>query len=198
MTNIGSGSLRVLVGVLALVCATGMPLVKSKAPTVNGFPVPGLSVDDASAYVRTAEDLVVRLLGKERLHQFSFDVIPTVNRGCLKPVTDWAIALFFFCCKDPLSGRDVFELEQNGDKVAVRGNTGVAMASGLYHYLKVYGNCSMTWGVNGTGDQLFLPLVLPRVEKAERIVAQVQLRYAWNVCTFDYTAAFWDWERWER
>ena len=36
----------------------------------------------------------------------------------------------------------------------VRGSSGVALASGLYWYLKYYCNASVTWGENGTGDNL--------------------------------------------
>jgi hypothetical protein len=38
--------------------------------------------------------------------------------------------------------------------VPVRGSSGVALASGLYWYLKYYCNASVTWGENGTGDNL--------------------------------------------
>jgi alpha-N-acetylglucosaminidase len=38
--------------------------------------------------------------------------------------------------------------------VPVRGSSGVALASGVYWYLKYYCNASVTWGENGTGDNL--------------------------------------------
>ena len=36
---------------------------------------------------------------------------------------------------DPENGRDVFELEQHGDKIVLRGNNGVSVASALNYYL---------------------------------------------------------------
>lgn len=56
----------------------------------------------------------------------------------------------------------------------------------------------MTWGEDRSGDQLAVPLPVPHVPARIRRVALVPLRYAWNVCTVSYSAAFWDWPRWER
>jgi len=48
----------------------------------------------------------------------------------------------------------------NGEtQVHVEATTGVALASGFYWYLKYYCNCSVTWGVNGSGNNLALPSV---------------------------------------
>ena len=48
---------------------------------------------------------------------------------------------------DVLSGHDVFEVETGSNgTLAVRGNSAVSMASGLYWYLKRYCNSQVTWG----------------------------------------------------
>src|SRR6478672_8979958 len=57
------------------------------------------------------------------------------------------------------SNKDEFEIESVQNKVVLRGDNGVAIASALYHYLKEYCNCQITW--NGTN--LKVPAVLPKV-----------------------------------
>ena len=59
------------------------------------------------------------------------------------------------------NGKDVFEIESKNHKIILRGNTGVAVASGLYYYLTEYCHCQITW--NGTN--LNLPKQLPVVKR---------------------------------
>jgi alpha-N-acetylglucosaminidase len=95
---------------------------------------------------------------------------------------------------DADNGNDVFEIESSGDRIVLRGNNGVSIASALNWYLKYDCHCQLSW----CGDNLNLPNPLPRVEKKIRIVAAVPHRVAFNFCTFSYTMAFWDWDRWQR
>ena len=89
---------------------------------------------------------------------------------------------------------DFFELDQKGKKVVVRGNTYVNIASGINWYLKYYAGIHLSW--NGmTAD---LPDTLPAVTTPERHETDLTLRYDFNYCTFSYSMAFWDWERWEK
>jgi alpha-N-acetylglucosaminidase len=46
------------------------------------------------------------------------------------------------------NGKDVFEIESRNNKIILRGNNGVAVASALYYYLTEFGHCQITW--NGT------------------------------------------------
>ena len=43
-----------------------------------------------------------------------------------------------------------------------------------------------------------LPTTLPRVTKKERHETNYKYRYYLNYCTYSYTMAFWDWNRWEK
>ena len=92
------------------------------------------------------------------------------------------------------SDRDFFELDQQGRKVVVRGNTWVNIASGVNWYLKYYAGIHLSWNQM----QAKLPAVLPVVKTKERHETDLTLRYDFNYCTFSYSMAFWDWERWER
>ena len=90
--------------------------------------------------------------------------------------------------------RDFFELDQQGQRVVVRGNSWVNIASGINWYLKYYAGIHLSWGQM----KAQLPATLPRIEKKERHETDLKLRYAYNYCTFSYSMAFWDWERWQQ
>lgn len=88
---------------------------------------------------------------------------------------------------------DYFELSSRNGKVVITSNTWVNSAVGLNWYLKYYCGVHITW------NQMHakLPAVLPEVEKAERHETNLRLRYDFNYCTFSYSMAFWDWNRWQ-
>ena len=92
------------------------------------------------------------------------------------------------------SQKDFFELDQQGTKVVVRGNTWVNIASGVNWYLKYYAGIHLSWNQM----QAKLPAVLPAVKQKERHETDLTLRYDFNYCTFSYSMPFWDWQRWER
>ena len=87
--------------------------------------------------IPAVQGLIERLLGKDYVAKFQYELIPSAN------------------------GYDVFELDSSGGRPVLRGNSGVALASALNHYLKYWCHCSVSWGRNGTGDQLRLPHDLP-------------------------------------
>nr|WP_314897696.1 alpha-N-acetylglucosaminidase [uncultured Flavobacterium sp.] len=90
--------------------------------------------------------------------------------------------------------KDVFEIESKNNKIILRGNNGVAIASGLYYYLTEYAHCQITW--NGTN--LNVPKPLPIVIKKIHKQTPYQYRYYLNYCTFNYSMSWWDWERWQK
>lgn len=89
---------------------------------------------------------------------------------------------------------DFFELDQKGDKVVIRGNNYVNIATGLNWYLKYYAGIHLSW--NGMTAEL--PESLPKVSTPVRKETNLALRYDFNYCTYSYTMAFWDWKRWEK
>ncbi|AMR32282.1 alpha-N-acetylglucosaminidase [Mucilaginibacter sp. PAMC 26640] len=92
------------------------------------------------------------------------------------------------------NGKDAFELDYHDGKIILRGNNGLSIASALNYYLKTYGLCDIGW--NGTN--LNLPAVLPAVSQKIHKATPYQYRYYLNYCTFNYTMAWWDWERWQK
>jgi alpha-N-acetylglucosaminidase len=89
---------------------------------------------------------------------------------------------------------DVFEIESRNNKIVLRGNNGIAVASALYYYLTHFCHCQITW--NGTN--LKMPKLLPRVPKKLHQVSPYPYRYYLNYCTFNYSMSWWDWKRWEK
>jgi alpha-N-acetylglucosaminidase len=90
--------------------------------------------------------------------------------------------------------KDVFEIESKNNKIILRGNTGVAVASALYYYLTEYCHCQITW--NGTN--LNLPKQLPVVKEKIHKQTPYQYRYYLNYCTFNYSMSWWNWDRWQK
>jgi alpha-N-acetylglucosaminidase len=121
---------------------------------------------DPAAAVR---DLAARVL-PEHADRFEFSAIPADD------------------------GRDVFEIATRDGKVHIRGNTGVAMATGLNWYLKHRCGCHMSW----CGDQLAMPETLPEVAPPVRRASSCRWRYFLNYCCFGYSLPWWDWPQWER
>lgn len=91
-------------------------------------------------------------------------------------------------------GKDVFELEQKDGKIVLRGNKGVSVASALNYYLKNYAHCDLSWN----GSNLEFPEPVPAVEGRIRKATPYEYRHYFNYCTFNYTASWWDWSRWQK
>ncbi|MEG1564095.1 MAG: alpha-N-acetylglucosaminidase [Bacteroides sp.] len=90
--------------------------------------------------------------------------------------------------------KDFFELETIDGKLTVRGNTQGSMARGLNHYLRHYLHATTSWtGKNLPAKLTALPAVSPKLH----VEATLPLRYYLNYCTYSYSMAYWDWERWE-
>lgn len=90
------------------------------------------------------------------------------------------------------TSKEFFEIECSNGHLTVRGNSAVALCRGTYQYLKEKCGCLIVW----EGSQLNIPETLPD-QKPFRVEASVPLRQHFNVVTFGYSTAFWDWNRWE-
>ena len=68
------------------------------------------------------------------------------------------------------------------------------IAVGINWYLKHHAGIHISWN----NMNVKLPAVLPVVKQKERHETDLKLRYNFNYCTFSYTMAFWDWNRWQK
>jgi alpha-N-acetylglucosaminidase len=119
---------------------------------------------------------------------------PDAVRALIRRVLPGKEALFDIRPIAPARGQDVFEVESVNGRITLAGNNGVSVASALKYYLHEYCHASITW--NGTN--LELPDPLPPVATKVRKITPYRYRHYLNYCTFNYTMAWWDWERWER
>ncbi|MEJ2703280.1 MAG: alpha-N-acetylglucosaminidase TIM-barrel domain-containing protein, partial [Sedimentisphaerales bacterium] len=101
---------------------------------------------------------------------------------------------FTFEVTAPVYGRDVFEIDSQNGKVVIRGDTGVAMATGVNWYLKYYCHCQVAWN----GGRISVPDPLPQVQPKVRRISWARYRYFLNYCCFGYSLAWYDWDQWER
>lgn len=92
------------------------------------------------------------------------------------------------------AGNDVYEIDGDGQKIILRGNNSIALASAFNWYLKYTCQVHVSW----FGNQLNLPEYLPQPARKERRVINGKYRVYMNYCTVSYTAAWWGWERWQQ
>ena len=124
--------------------------------------------------------------GKDKRIQAVYDLIERVTPGYSSQYRLELIA------SD--NGSDVYEVDGNGKKVILRGNTPVALATAFNWYLKYTCQAHVSW----FGNQLNLPKKLPQPREKERRVINGRYRVYMNYCTVSYTAAWWNWERWQK
>jgi len=140
------------------------------APGICGAEnLPSKSIGEKDSEINSAYGLAKRVL-KDKSDRFIFERI------------------------DKEKSEDLFEISGRDGKILIKGNTGIAMASGLNWYLKNYCHAQFTI----IDQQLKLPEQLPMPKSAETVRTTFKYRYFFNVCTFSYTMAWWNWEDWER
>jgi len=93
----------------------------------------------------------------------------------------------------PENGHETYIVSASRGEVKVKGSSGVALCRGIYSYLRETGLGMVGWG----GRRLQLPSQLPDLSE-RRVVCPYQFIQYYNVCTYGYSTAFWNWERWER
>lgn len=91
-------------------------------------------------------------------------------------------------------GNDYFEISSRNGKPRIVGNNSVSVATGLHWYLKNHCGVHLSWN----NMQAQLPAILPLPTQTIRKQTPLTMRYDFNYCTFSYSMAFWDWERWEK
>lgn len=91
------------------------------------------------------------------------------------------------------AGCNVFELDSREGTIILRGDNAVSMAAGLGWYIRTYLKGCLSW----CGSRMDQPEELPLPKPYRRVIAQKYRAYM-NYCTFQYSASWWNWERWEK
>ncbi|MCQ2153867.1 MAG: alpha-N-acetylglucosaminidase [Bacteroidales bacterium] len=94
---------------------------------------------------------------------------------------------------DKTDGCDRFSYRVSDGTLCIEGSSNVALCRGFYEYVKSQGAGICSW----SGDRFDLP---ERLEESESVsgVSPFRHHYYFNVVTYGYTMAYWDWERWSR
>ena len=106
---------------------------------------------------------------------------------------DW---FTFELVNDPTRTKDWYsvEFDQDTNKVVIKGNEGLSLSSGLNYYWKNYCNVAVSeQSLNGKMPEQIVP-VLEKVTKEN----QVEVRYAFNYCTLNYTFSYADAAKFQR
>ncbi|MDH8702398.1 hypothetical protein M2138_001762 [Dysgonomonadaceae bacterium PH5-43] len=92
-------------------------------------------------------------------------------------------------------GKEYFTITSKDGKPKIIGDSYLSVATGINWYLKYNANVLLTWN-NLTTDLSEVSLPVP--ETSETRSTNLKYRYYLNYCTYSYSMAFWDWERWEK
>ncbi len=94
---------------------------------------------------------------------------------------------------DTCNGCDVYEIDWIDDKLVLRGNNKISISAALGFYLKHTAKVNISW----CGGNFKLPEKLPKPQPSRHVIEQ-KYRVYMNYCTFNYSASWWDFKRWER
>lgn len=90
---------------------------------------------------------------------------------------------------------DVFVITAQDGKPCIKGNSVLAVTTGLNWYLNHTAHINLAWN-NPTADLTAAALPAPATE--ERHTCKADYRYYLNYCTFSYSMSVWTWERWQQ
>ena len=91
---------------------------------------------------------------------------------------------------------DIFIITSKDGKPCVKGNSVLAITTGVNWYLNHYANINVSWNQLTIDDIENYDFPIP--EKEERHICSADYRYYLNYCTFSYSMSIWTWERWEK
>ncbi len=125
--------------------------------------------------IRETKNLIDRITGENSSDTFIIETIPA----------------------DEETGMDVYEVDYDNvaNKVVLRGNNGVSLATAYNYYLKYYAYLDFPY----VGDcDLELPNPLPKVDEKIRIVFPYEYRHYFNEnCEYKYTTSLYGEKEWQ-
>ena len=89
--------------------------------------------------------------------------------------------------------KESFSIEAANGVLTIEGNSQVALCYGFRCYMQEACRSMATWA----GKNVVLPDRWPDYQLSSQATPYTY-RYFLNVCTYGYTAPYWDWERWEQ
>jgi len=96
-----------------------------------------------------------------------------------------------FCASE--NGSDVYAIDYEDGKLILSGNNRLSIAAALGYYIKHDLHADLSW----CGENLAVPEQLPQPAPYRHCINQ-QYRVYMNYCTLNYSASWWDFDRWEK
>lgn len=126
----------------------------------------------------------LQIFAQSNLSQPAYEVLKRTT-GTNSPALDLTI--------DPTASSCYYDYQVQNGRLQVKANSQVSLCKGVYDYLKSNHLGQYSW----TGSSLQMP---PKFNPttAKKVVSPFLHHYYFNVCTFGYTMAYWDWARWEK
>ena len=93
------------------------------------------------------------------------------------------------------NGKDIFVITSQDGQPCIKGNSIIAVTTGINWYLNHYAHVNLTWNQLTTD---LTSVTLPVPTAAERHECSVDYRYYLNYCTFSYSMSTWTWDRWQK
>lgn len=98
----------------------------------------------------------------------------------------------FEVAKNTKNEYDYFEVSSKNQKVHIKGNDGVSLATGLNYYLKYVCNVN----ISQVGDQVQMTESIKLPTKSIYKETKAKVRYAYNYCTLSYSMPFYGEKEW--
>lgn len=93
------------------------------------------------------------------------------------------------------NGKDIFVITSQDGQPCIKGNSIIAVTTGINWYLNHYAHINLTWN-QLTTDLTSMNLPVPTAEETHE--CSVDYRYYLNYCTFSYSMSTWTWDRWQK
>ncbi len=106
--------------------------------------------------------------------------------------SDFAARVTLDSC-EPRNGCPAYAWKVTGNTLKLQGSNGVALCKAFYDFTTSQGAGISSW----SGNRFAAPSPLPEGEEA-KVTSPVQHHQYFNVVTFGYSTAYWDWERWQQ
>ncbi len=106
--------------------------------------------------------------------------------------TEVAQGIHLGSCADS-EGRPAYGWQVKEGQLQLRGSDGVALCKAFYDFTTTQGAGICSW----SGNRFAMPAPLPEGAQAH-VVSPVKHHQYFNVVTFGYSTAYWDWARWEQ
>jgi len=95
-----------------------------------------------------------------------------------------------FC--ESKDGKDTYCIDWQDNKLVLKGNNYISLAAAFGHYLKYDAKCNISW----CGSNISIQGALPKATPYIRVIEQ-KYRVYMNYCTFNYSASWWNFDRWQ-